>query len=262
MKPVLTVYKPLGLTPLQTIHLLKKQYPEYADERIGYAGRLDPMAEGLLLLLMGEENKKKKRYEALPKTYEFEVLFGISTDTYDTLGIITHSDKKLRTKDQRLMTSVMQLIPSLIGKHSQPYPPYASRTVKGIPLYRYAREGRLSDITIPVKEIEIYSLELLTDTSLPADVLQNTVLNRIKSVQGEFRQDKITSSWQSFLNITPLPHFPLLRFRISCSSGTYVRSLANNLGTQLKTGALAYSITRTAIGSYTLQDTVKLDYSI
>ena len=66
-KKVLSIYKPLGKTPLEIIKEVKKQYPEYADESIGYAGRLDPMAEGILLLLISEENLKRKKYEKLPK---------------------------------------------------------------------------------------------------------------------------------------------------------------------------------------------------
>ena len=58
MKKILSVYKPLYLTPYQLIQQLKKNYPEYANEKIGYAGRLDPLAHGVLLLMIGEENKK------------------------------------------------------------------------------------------------------------------------------------------------------------------------------------------------------------
>ena len=68
MQSVIPVYKPLGLTPLQAIVKFKKLFPDYANEKISYAGRLDPMAEGLLLLLVGEENKQRNEYEDLSKT--------------------------------------------------------------------------------------------------------------------------------------------------------------------------------------------------
>ena len=92
MNTIILINKPISLTPLQAIRRLQSLHPELEGEKIGYAGRLDPMAEGLLLLLVSDENKKRKEYERLPKTYEFEVLLGIETDSYDVLGIITKVD--------------------------------------------------------------------------------------------------------------------------------------------------------------------------
>jgi tRNA pseudouridine55 synthase len=69
MEQVITVNKPIGLTPLQAVTQFRKKFPLYASEKIGYAGRLDPMAEGLLLLLVGDNNKTKEQYEQLDKEY-------------------------------------------------------------------------------------------------------------------------------------------------------------------------------------------------
>lgn len=256
MKATLAVYKPLGLTPLQIITLLKQQYPKYESARIGYAGRLDPLAEGVLLLLLDDENRKHKKYEDLPKVYEFEVLFGMSTDSYDTLGLIRH------TRKQQTIISTQQieeLLPHFLGKQQQIYPPFSSKTVGGIPLYKWARDGKIEEIILPQREIEITSLELLTSSLLPLKQLQQTVLSRIEIVAGDFRQDEIRSSWQTFLNTTPLLSFPLFRFRISCSSGTYVRAIAQRMGEELGAGALAYSIKRTAVGNFTLHDCLRLE---
>lgn len=271
MERTLLVNKPHGLSPLQTIHLLQQQHPEYQNLKLGYAGRLDPLAKGLLLILVGEENKRKKEYEALPKTYEFEVLFGISTDTYDTLGLITSEPpRSLLPTLLSLEKSVTKLLPSFISKRMQPYPPYSSRTVHGKPLYWYARQNKLSEITIPEREIEIYSLELLSPASRQAGPplllitkLEQLVFERINIVRGDFRQHEIRSSWQSFFHSLhtdrqALPRFPVCRFRVSCSSGTYVRSLANDFGKQLGMPSLAYSITRTAIGPHSLKGAINL----
>ena len=67
---VISIFKPLGLTSYQAIKLFKQKHPQYADEKISPAGRLDPMAEGILLLLLGEENKKRNEYEKLEKEYQ------------------------------------------------------------------------------------------------------------------------------------------------------------------------------------------------
>src|SRR4051812_15345092 len=92
MQAIILLNKPLSFTPLQATLKFKQAFPEYADQKIAYAGRLDPMAEGLLLLLIGNETKKRKDYEALSKTYEFSILLGISTDTYDLLGKIKETN--------------------------------------------------------------------------------------------------------------------------------------------------------------------------
>lgn len=88
-KSYIIANKPIGKTPFEVIQEIKKSHPELKNTKIGYAGRLDPMAEGLLLLLIGEENKKKHAYENLNKTYECEIFFGFATDTYDLMGMIT-----------------------------------------------------------------------------------------------------------------------------------------------------------------------------
>ena len=83
------IYKPIGQTPLEAIELLRKSDPSLADVRMAYAGRLDPMADGLLVVLVGDECKNRTKYELLDKTYNFTMLLGLSTDTYDILGRIT-----------------------------------------------------------------------------------------------------------------------------------------------------------------------------
>src|SRR3712207_2873397 len=88
MNKILNIYKPVGFTPLEMITALLKEFPEYKDKKIGYAGRLDPLAHGVLLLMIGDATKQRKDYLGLDKMYEFEVLFGVETDTYDLLGFV------------------------------------------------------------------------------------------------------------------------------------------------------------------------------
>ncbi len=253
---MISVYKPLGLTPLETIQRIKEQVPSLQKQKVSYAGRLDPMAEGLLLLLVGDENKKRKDYENLPKIYEFEVLFGIETDTYDLLGRIT------QTSNQQLVLSrheINSFLPNFLGTYKQPYPPYSSKPVQGKPLYRWAREGKLGEIQIPEREITITSLSLLSEASLSPATLADAVKQRITNVTGDFRQEKILATWDDYLTNTSLLSFPLFTFSIACSSGTYVRSLAYRLGRVTVTGALAFSIKRTGVGTFTLDDALYLE---
>lgn len=78
---VICVYKEVGETPLEAISKIK------TTEKLSYIGRLDPLADGLMLVLVGEENKNREAYLDLPKTYRFEFVSGFKTDTYDVLGL-------------------------------------------------------------------------------------------------------------------------------------------------------------------------------
>ena len=85
---VLNLYKKIGETPLERIKRFKADNPEYAMLKMSYAGRLDPMAEGVLLVLVDGENKNREKYLNFSKEYEADIIFGIGTDTHDVLGKI------------------------------------------------------------------------------------------------------------------------------------------------------------------------------
>ena len=99
MKKIILLNKKEGETPLERLELFRVKNKIYKNVKMTYAGRLDPMASGLLLILAGDETKNKEKYLILEKEYEFEVLFGFSTDTYDILGKITNSRDILLNKN-------------------------------------------------------------------------------------------------------------------------------------------------------------------
>lgn len=241
---ILAVIKPIGLTPLDVIKALKLESTEFAKEKIGYAGRLDPMAEGLLLLLIGNENKNKKKYENLSKSYDIEILFGFKTDTYDILGRILESKEDLVVD----FTKGEEALKSYIGRFSQEYPPYSSKTVNGKPLYYYARRNLLNSIKIPKREVEIYEISDVKKDFIDGKRLHSSICERINLVNGDFRQEEILKDWQEKINTKN--QYPVISLTVKCSSGTYMRSLANNLGEKLNLPAIAFSITRTEIGDF------------
>ncbi len=228
MEKVLKLYKNLGETPLACLERFRASNPEYANEKMTYAGRLDPMAEGLLIALVGEECKKKDEYLGLDKEYIFEVLLGIQSDTYDILGIPQENYSNVRT-------NVGIDLEKFLGKRIQEYPAYSSRT------FQLARDG--IDFEPPTKEIEIFSIEMLEEREIEKEILRKEILERIDLVKGDFRQDEIRESWKNILENAP-EKFQIAKFKINCSSGTYVRSITNELG------GLAYSIHRTRVGEY------------
>lgn len=223
MENILKLYKNLGETPLQCLERFRAENSEYEDVPMTYAGRLDPMAEGLLIVLTGEECKKKDDYLGLDKEYIFEVLLGFQTDTYDILGIPKIGEKKDFD------------IKSFIGKRIQEYPAYSSRT------FQMARDG--VDFEPPTKEIEVFDIEMLEEREIGREVLLSEILERIDLVHGDFRQEEIKSAWKNILENAP-EKFQIAKFKINCSSGTYVRSICHQMG------GIAYSIKRTRVGGY------------
>ncbi len=254
MNHVVLIYKPQGLTPLAAIERFRIRFPAYSTQTLGVAGRLDPMAEGLLVVLVGDENKKRKEYEQLPKTYEMDILFGFETDTYDELGIITQTaDPTPVTK--KIVQDALDKIPDVFD---QPYPPFSSKPVHKKPLYYWAREGKLDMVDIPTKQIQLFSRSITKLYSITVSQLQTHTTTRIRNVTGDFRQSDILSIWNTILQQTTYKHFPVVHVSITCSSGTYMRGLAHHLGQAVGIPALAYTIQRTHIGPYSIDNAIAI----
>lgn len=246
IQKVINIYKPVGITPLQLIQKFKQENPQYQDLKISYAGRLDPMAHGQMLLLVGEENKNREKYLNLDKTYEFTSCFGMQTDSYDFLGILKNIN--YQNPPQNLEPLIKEFINKSIGKQTQEYPPYSTKTVFGKPLFKWAREGQLEKIKIPKREIEIYSFELKQISNISQKNLKNYIFKNIKKLDGDFRQQEILEKWEEFFQKNEIPEFTTAIFQVSCSSGTYIRSLANRLGEVLTCKAITIEIHRTEVG--------------
>ncbi len=265
-----TIWKRVGQTPLQALEELREREGIVADVPMTYAGRLDPLAEGKLIILAGEECKQKEKYLGLDKEYEFEVLFGTSTDTGDVMGII--NKLKLRGPTPQSPQELLSTwsTKSFVGKYSCEYPAFSSKTVRSEktgeikPLFLWALEGRLDEIELPKKEVEIYKLELLcTSTMTQKEVLKKTLAKIVsvpkveeesKWLGADFRREQVIQSWHEWsrklLDHSRERELTLAKFRCVCSSGTYVRTLARDIARELDMEGLAWSIKRTKIGKY------------
>jgi tRNA pseudouridine55 synthase len=155
MEKIVYVWKPVRLTPLEVISLFKQKYPMHKDEKISYAGRLDPMAEGILILLIGNENKNRDKYLGLDKVYESEIIFGISTDSFEGLGKIIDVNFDSKISEE----GIRNVLNNLMGERIQEYPPFSSKTVSGKPLFWWAREGKIDQIRIPKRKIKIHAID-------------------------------------------------------------------------------------------------------
>lgn len=252
--------KPIGQTPLEAIARWKEAHPKYASLPATYAGRLDPMASGKLLVLLGDECKRRERYTGLDKGYVIEVALGLSTDTGDALGLAElRSDVPTGIKaDAGRVRAALQ---SLTGSHRVPYPAFSSRTVNGKPLFKHALEGTLDTISIPEHTETIYRIDCVNERRMPAGELHKRIRETLRVVPrsdepskvlgADFRQNQIRAQWDSFFKTLPEGRtFTILTLRVTCASGTYMRTLAERLGKALGTRAFALSIRRTKIGRY------------
>jgi tRNA pseudouridine55 synthase len=190
---VLVLHKPKGPSSARCLTTLKRM----GQKKIGHAGTLDPMASGVLLVLLGHATKiSHYLMQAGGKIYSGCLRLGRVTDTWDAEGRVLEEKawEHIDTKD------VLAGIHAWQGRSVQPVPPFSAAKHQGQPLYKLARAGMVTPLK--VKDIEISHAELLE---------------------------------------MELPH---VRFRVACSSGAYIRSLANSLGMRLGCGAVLTELTR------------------
>ena len=167
--------------------------------------------------------------------------------------------------DIKNVSSVCQ---SFVGESEVPYPWFSSRTVNGKPLHEWAKEFALDDedeiengekeelLTRPMTKLSIKSIDLMDFYMIPSDVLIDNVKRRISKVKGDFRQDDILNKWDE-ISIKKKSRkyeveleYPILKIKVKCASGSYMRTLAELIGQKLNVPSLAYSIKRTSVGDY------------
>lgn len=243
--------KQIGETPLEALNRFKTARGLPSSLTSCYAGRLDPMASGKLLVLFGNECKKLPEYTGLDKEYVIEVLLGVGSDTGDVLGIPVRGDAPS-------LELVSEALKQEVGVHEHPYPAFSSKTVNGKPLFLYSLEGTINSIKIPTHLETFYSIRLLKQEKLTANALRarvEQILSKTpasdepsKVLGADFRIGSVRPAWDRLLQEERAYH--VLTLRVTCGSGAYMRTLAGRIGESLESKGLALSITRTRIGSY------------
>jgi tRNA pseudouridine55 synthase len=246
---VLKLNKKSGETPLECLERFRIENPEYEGEKMTYAGRLDPLASGVLLVLVGEECKNKEKYLNLDKEYELTILFGFSTDSMDLLGMI--EDFKVGSFNylgNYKKVNFENLLNSFQKTFRQKYPRFSSKTVNGKPLFEIAKEEGIDDKDIPEKEVKIKKIEFQSFGFVSKKYIRDFILESIFSVKGNFRQNMCWAKWEKTLETFPDINLPTLTIKVSCTSGTYMRSLAKAVGAEIGFPALALKIKRLNVG--------------
>ena len=206
----LNVYKPVGKTSHDVVAYFRKLLK---IKKIGHTGTLDPFAEGVLPICVGNSTRLIE-YLSDDKAYLAFVQLGKATDSYDTEGnVIFESDKKV-TKEQ-----LVSALTSFEGEIEQLPPMYSAIKVKGKKLYEYAREGKT--ISVAPRQVTIHKIEL-------------------KNFDEEKQEAQVY---------------------IECSKGTYIRSIANDLGQNLCCGGYLTRLIRTKAGKFLVENSIKMqDY--
>lgn len=207
-RAVLPIDKPQWETSFDVVRTVRR----LTDKRkVGHAGTLDPMATGLLIILVGRATKLMERFMELPKTYEGTLRLGEVTPSYDTETEVTEK----RDWSEVAADDLEAARTPFLGTITQRAPAYSAVKVRGERLYKKARRGEKVDR--PPRQVTIDAFEITGRDG--ADV----------------------------------------SFRVVCSKGTYIRSLAHDFGQELSVGAHLVALRRTAIGPYQASDAWSLD---
>ena len=205
---LLLVDKPSGPTSHDVVAQIRRRF---RIPKVGHGGTLDPMATGLLVILLGKGTKISDRVMGHDKTYEGTLRLGLETDSQDADGrIVAEKDAAAVTAAQ-----VEEQFKLRLGDQMQLPPMVSAIKIQGVPLYKLARKGET--VERPPKLIHVYRFDLLDFT--PPDV----------------------------------------RFSVECTKGTYVRTLAHDIGQALGVGAHLARLRRTRIGRFDIAQASPLD---
>jgi tRNA pseudouridine55 synthase len=204
----LVINKPQGLTSHDVVDAIRHLA---GFRQIGHLGTLDPLATGVLVLLLGKATRLVRFYSGRRKRYTAGFRFGYATNTYDSEGQPLSAEVSVTLDRHR----IEQLANERLCRFEQMPPIFSAKKVGGRPAYELARKNQ----TVELKPVSVELFEY-----------------RLTEIEG-----------------------PVARFSIECTSGTYIRSLANDMGQRLGCGAHLSEICRIAVGEFTLDQAVTLD---
>lgn len=216
MQGLLLIDKPSGWTSFDIVNYVRRmvanaQGTKPKNTKVGHTGTLDPLATGLLVLLIGKEyTRKATELTKLDKTYEVTMRLGEVSTTSDEEG-----EKRAVSDTVPTETAVLEALGTFQGKIMQVPPAFSAMKINGQRAYKLAREGKA--VELEARPVMIYRNEL--------------------------------TSYE----------YPYVRFTSDVGSGTYIRSLVEDLGRALGTGAYMSNLRRTKVGEYTLGDAVQKD---
>ena len=204
----LVINKPKGKTSHDVVDAVRHLA---GFRQIGHLGTLDPLATGVLVLLLGRATRLVQFYAGRRKRYVAGFRFGFATNTYDSDGEAQGPDSAPILHPEQLKQFALERL----GRFLQVPPSFSAKKVQGRPAYELARKNK--PVELKAAEVELFEYKLL-------------------EIEGA-----------------------VARFSIECSSGTYIRSLAHEMGEKAGCGAHLSEITRTAVGEFSLEQAISLE---
>jgi tRNA pseudouridine55 synthase len=205
---LLIIDKPAGLTSHDVVARVRRITGE---KSVGHLGTLDPMATGVLPLLLGRFTRLAQFYNDADKRYEGIIAFGLATDTYDAEGEPIGAEQPVHFTEEQVRSAAARFN----GQLQQTPPPFSAKKISGVPAYRLARKGQ--PVELKPNEVEVKELDI--------------------------------TGWDG----------KCARFSAWVSSGTYLRTLAHDLGQSLGPGAHLAELKRTAVREFRLEDAHTLE---
>lgn len=244
-------YKEAGVTSADMAQELKRKLD---ISKICFCGRLDPMARGVMAFLVNEHCRQMNSFLHHDKTYQFEIICGISTDTDDVMGLITDTLPLPNSilKIARLIDHLYKLKISAPYTYSQAFHRLSSKTVKtstnvrAEPLWRHFQNGTpISDSNMPTKERTVKELDIIDSQVRNFKEWRDHFSQIIDGIsrRHNFRQDRIIENWNKPI-LNDLNHVFSIKCQMTVSSGFFIRQFVNELSIEVGLPMLAYDINR------------------
>ncbi|WP_185882136.1 tRNA pseudouridine(55) synthase TruB [Blattabacterium cuenoti] len=215
---LLLIDKPWGWTSFEVVKIIRKKIRSFFGEnlKIGHAGTLDPLATGLLIVLIGRKYTKKVDYiQNYKKTYTGIIKLGCMTQSFDS-----ETEEYNFSSTSHITHELVQEISKKFKGEINQYPPdFSALRMKGKRLYEYARKGKKINHMKP-RRVKIYQFHIL----------------------------KIG--------------IPYIQFFVECGKGTYIRSIAQDFGIAIKSGAYLLSLRRESIGPFSIKNSYSMDFEL
>ena len=248
---VIPVDKPRQWTSFQAVNKIKaaiRHVYGLKKFKIGHAGTLDPLASGLLLVCVGKATKRIDELQAGTKVYTGTMVLGATTPCYDLERAID-SYYPFAHISPTLLQSVL---PQFLGSVQQVPPMFSAVKINGYRAYQYARQTSPDEETpSPTpKTVQIYGFDITAFRPGDPDATPEPLAQPAECDAHHLYDHPLGTVPQ---------HLPQIDFRITCGKGTYIRSIARDLGLALDSGAFLSTLRREQVGEYHVAEAVSLD---
>lgn len=245
---ILLIDKPAGITSHDVVDQVRRAL---GTTKVGHAGALDPFATGILIIMVGKATKLSDSFLNLDKSYIADVLFGVETDSGDPEGIVLRQNPE--PKEMLNQTELDQVLNNFKPEYKQTVPVFSSIKINGEKLRELARKHARFEVieTEDGKTAQFFDAEnhLKKEVKLPVHTCKIYNIGVLNTYNFDIERLNLKG-------IDGIPTYPVAQILVSCSKGTYIRTLASDIGAKLNPPlpAMLIELQRTKIGDYGIND--------